>query len=32
MNFFPMALATRDMYEPVDKLKFAFVCVLLSSR
>jgi branched-chain amino acid transport system substrate-binding protein len=24
MNFFPMALA-RDMYEPVDKLKFAFV-------
>ncbi len=24
MNFFPMALA-KDMYEPVDKLKFAFV-------
>ena len=24
MNFFPMALA-REMYEPVDKLKFAFV-------
>lgn len=24
MNFFPMTLA-RDMYEPVDKLKFAFI-------